>query len=156
GDHHVAWQQEAHSRVEAQRPVRELWIARSENHVALKVHAELLLQGLLHVDAGEHPEALLLQGLGDAGDRVVVANPSQGAGVSVADLGSHLSLLHAEGPPGSALERPSRVAKVRLARTRLDPPSAERLEGTRADGPRSVSVSTRERNAQFAPPENFA
>ncbi len=62
---HVAGKQCPDIRVGLQGLVGEMGVAGPENHVRALLHAELGLERGLHVDRGQHAEALLLERLGD-------------------------------------------------------------------------------------------
>jgi hypothetical protein len=70
-DHHVAGQHHAHLQLRGERPEGELGVAGAQDAVAPEVDADLLLQRVLHVDLGEHAEALGLEHVGHPGERLV-------------------------------------------------------------------------------------
>ncbi len=76
--HHVAGQQDAQLRLGLQRPVGEPGVAGPQDDVRVTVEVELGLHRGLHVDLGEHAEALRGQCLPRLGDGVVVAQPRRG------------------------------------------------------------------------------
>lgn len=65
----VARQHSADMALVLQRPVGEVGVARTEVRVGAEIDVDLLFQGVLHVDGGEHAEALGFQHLGGSFDR---------------------------------------------------------------------------------------
>src|SRR5664280_1496858 len=69
----IAGQERADGRIGLERPTGERRVARTEDEVRCPIHAELRLQGGLHIDLGEDAEALgpelCLHGRAHAGDR---------------------------------------------------------------------------------------
>jgi len=74
-DYHVARQQQPDGPVRRQGPVRQRRIAGAEDHVLLHLLAKLVPQRRLHINLGQHSEALSLQRLPDPGARLRQRRP---------------------------------------------------------------------------------
>ena len=96
-DHDVARQQQADRGVGAQGPVGERRVAGAEDQVVLHLLAQLLAQRRLHVDLGQHAEALGLERIADAR-----CGLGEGAGAEVAMIDA--VARRASSPSGQAEE----------------------------------------------------
>ena len=66
--------------------MRQRGITGAENRIVAEIDAQLLLERVVHVDAGQNAEPLLLEGLDDPGQRLLV-------GLVYRDLIGHASHL---------------------------------------------------------------
>ena len=143
-DDDVAGQQQADLELVRERPLRQVRVAGAENHVAAEVGVELLLQRRPDVDLGEDAEPLLLQGLGDALDRLRVGQVEPTSQSVTGGLGGHHRQVPRAGPScGIGRRSPGARPESRWKPPAPPPPVEAATEEAPGDGGAHPSVHPR-------------